>query len=762
MSFARLLPLLLLVPAMTFADADKNFKVAQNQFTTGSVVDPIVNMAVEAKSVAMVSQKPVFPLKSNNLYWRHKKGPKEYQWIQGQVNFTNFKKLHAFSLEEAHLNSFEVAMMRFYATHNSKAFQDEADLYFDKYYIYSPRVPKLFFIKNGKWQILNETELPGVVVFKSDLKSLSAAFEDAPTKKLPKAVYPLKAGSYVFTFSAPGALPVVDIGTVKSGEVLVINPKLPKIDVDESSDNGPELSIGVKDVKNTRNLEETEILFDKFVVELQKVVDLVDTNAFVDVYPKMKSAESVGLYEGDGTYETYRSAFEGTRMKAKSDWMNSKMKGVPEVNAAFKKKLDSLQALPLRGSMVPVSVAPVRDAMAPGEDTTGVPLKAVKLKFGRDKDRFDFSWSGTAKDMTANELYDVFTNHASEVTVFITIKQNKPVWIRKEGVIVGRHHYRYTRIEFEYAGKNLVGLGDFSLPDYIVDEPEVQEWLSHYDTDDIALQQGAAAEAKAKAEAAKAQAAAKNDTVYAKDADMPVFAKMNAPRIIRDSKLGGIALIDSGTFRYKGRVVHMSPFAIMTTEVSQKLFDQVMLEQQDTTKKIPNRSTFKNPAKPVHNINWDDASAACKLMGGELPTEAQWEFAGRADNNEGALWTIDENATVDDYAVYRNNSLKRGKKSQDYGPQIIASKKPNPWGIYDMSGNVAEWTKDKYFMFSIWVESSNPTGAMMGSTKVYKGGSWKDKESTLNLTESDDEDPRYWSDAIGFRCVFPRKMFEGR
>ena len=149
-------------------------------------------------------------------------------------------------------------------------------------------------------------------------------------------------------------------------------------------------------------------------------------------------------------------------------------------------------------------------------------------------------------------------------------------------------------------------------------------------------------------------------------------------------------------------------------------------------------------------------------MGGDLPTEAQWEFAGRADNNEGALWTIDETADVGDYAIYRENSYKMGKKSQAYGPQMAASKKPNAWGIYDMSGNVAEWTRDKYFMFSFWVESSNPTGAMMGYSKVFKGGSWKDGESALNLTKSDDEDPRYWSDAIGFRCVFPRKLFEGR
>ena len=488
MSFARLLPLLLLVPTLTFADADKNFKVAPNQFKTGSVVDPIANMAVEMKGPTLVSQKPVFPLKSNTLYWRHKKGPKEYQWVQGQLNFNNFKKLHAFSLADAHLNSFEVAQMRFYASQNKKAFQDEDDLYFDKYFIYSPRVPKLMFIKNGKWQILNETSLPGVVVFKSDAQNMESAFVGSPLKKLPKAVYPLQEGTYAFEFSAPGYLPVVDIGTVKPGEILVMQPKLMKLKASKE-EKKVDLSMDVGSVKATKNLEETEILYDKFIAELQKVVDLLDTNEFVKGYPQVKPAVAVGLYEGDVTYEGYKSAFEGMRIRAMEEWRNSYLGGVSEINTAFKKKLDSLQALPLRGSMAPVSFTPVRERVVEGEgvDSASAPMKEVQFKFGQDGQRFDVMWKGTAKGMNADSLYSLFQNHASEVKVFISLKQNKPVWIRKDGVITGRHHYRYTRIEFEYQGQNLVGLGDFILPGYIVDEPEVQEWLNQYDADDIAL-----------------------------------------------------------------------------------------------------------------------------------------------------------------------------------------------------------------------------------------------------------------------------------
>ena len=746
MSIARLLPLLLLVPAITFADSDKNFKVAPDQFLAGSVVEPIANMAVEAKGTAMVSQKPAFPLKNFNLYWRHKKGAKEFVWIQGQPDLTNYVNLHAFSLADAHLLPSEVAYMRFYASQNMKAFQDESDLYFDKYYIYSPRVPRLFFLKNGRWQVLREAEFPGVVVFDTDKKDFSAAFKQSPLKKLPKAVFPLKADSYVFSYTAPGFLPVVDICSVTSRSVVVLKPELVAPDT-ASGEEVPGISMEVADVNATKNLEETEVLYDKFIGELQKVASFVDTMQFDEIYPKLKTPENLGLEKTDFNYREYVSAYEGTRMKAKSDWMHSMTLGVSEVNEAFNNKLDSLHALPLRVVLTPVSVTPVRAMDSSVVDSASAPLKAVKLKFGQDRERIDVAWQGTAKDISADSLYKLFMQNGNEISVIVTIEQNKPVLLHKEGEFTGRHHYRYTQIEFKLGTQSLAGIGEFVLPVYIAAQPEVQRWLS------VAH----AAPWRAPQEILDVA----NDTASA-DATLPGYDNVNVPRIVRDSLLGPVALIDSGSFRYRGRVVTMSPFAIMTTEVTQRLYEHWMLAQEDTLKRIKDRSSFKSPLKPVHNITWDNARAVCQLMGGDLPTEAQWEFAGRADNNEGAVWEVDSNKSVDDYAVYRKNSYKMGKKSPAYGPQPVASKKPNAWGIYDMSGNVAEWTRDKYFMFSFWVESANPSGAVMGYSKVYKGGSWKDNESALNLTNGDDEDPRYWSDAIGFRCVFPRKLIEGR
>jgi hypothetical protein len=369
--------------------------------------------------------------------------------------------------------------------------------------------------------------------------------------------------------------------------------------------------------------------------------------------------------------------------------------------------------------------------------------KAVRINYGKKGDRYDVSWVGNAEGYTADSLFALLTSGASS-RAFFNIERNKPVWIYHEGDLKGRHHYRYEKFELVVNDKPLQSHGAFELPQYIYDEPEVQEWLNRPIEEETHKVQ----EPKAK-------------VLKVDDSGVTLDVSMKVPRVVRDRDRGTVALIDSGSFRYKGKVVSLSPFAIHTTEVTQQFFKDVM-SKIDSTKRIQDRSTFTGARHPVHNITWNDAQAFCKAIGGDLPTEAQWEFAGRADNNEGALWNLDEDPNPGMYAIYKANSYSRGKKSPEYGPQPVSTKKSNAWGIFDMSGNVAEWTKDKYFMFSVWVESSNPTGAMMGSTKVYKGGSWKDKESLLNLTERDDEDPRYWSDAIGFRCAFPRDVFGGQ
>ena len=772
MSFARLLPLLLLLPVLSMADSDKNFRVAPNMFKEGVLMEPIANMAIVKKESMILSESPLVPLRANVMFLRHKKGPKEYLWFSGPVHGSNFEKLHAFSLAENYLRPAEVMLLRFYGTQTSRAFQDEADIYFDREYIYSPRVPKLYFKKNGQWQMIQETGRPGIISIDKSVPGLEVNSLTVPMKEVPSKLYPMKPGVYTFSFSAPNRLPYVDAVSVSEGSVTDLKPQM--LVADTAAKVKVTTSVTKEAVAAAQTLEETEVLFDTLASDVQKKIDLVDTNAFASKYPKQRRALMLGVSADDSVYIKYANFYQAKREEAKLRWRIDKMGSAGEVNRLIRRKLDSLQALPHEVSLVPTKIEAVNDendceevavesaktpATAPADsaapaDSSAAPaeeskpkteyrckVKEVRLFFGKEGERYDVSWSGTVDEYSPDELFKLLSSGASS-RAFISIEKNKPVWIYDQGVLKGRHHYQYIKLKLSVNNKDLTSHGGFELPQYIFDQQEVQEWLNR-----------PAEEKLHKVQEPKAKALKVEDNGFVLDVAMRV------PRVIRDKDRGNVALIDSGSFRYKGKVVAISPFAIQTTEVTQQLFANVM-NKQDSTKRIKDRSTFKGPRHPVHNITWDDAQAFCKILGGDLPTEAQWEFAGRADNNEGALWNLDEEPNPSNYAIYKANSYSLGKKNPGYGPQPVSSKKSNAWGIFDMSGNVAEWTRDKYFMFSVWVEASNPTGAMIGSTKVYKGGSWKDSESLLNLTERDDEDPRYWSDAIGFRCAFPRSLFE--
>jgi formylglycine-generating enzyme required for sulfatase activity len=141
-----------------------------------------------------------------------------------------------------------------------------------------------------------------------------------------------------------------------------------------------------------------------------------------------------------------------------------------------------------------------------------------------------------------------------------------------------------------------------------------------------------------------------------------------------------------------------------------------------------------------------------------LPTEAEWEYACRAGGNGVP-------AKVDDSAWYQANS--------DGKYQLVAKKKPNAWGLYDMLGNVMEWTLDQYTPYKAdaqtnpWVKQTTPY------PHVARGGSWNDPATALTCTartaSSPDwkmQDPQlpksiwYHTDAqwLGFRLARPAKI----
>ena len=795
MTLSRLLPLLLFVPALTMADEDRNFKLTPDNFKVGSVVEHAVDKAIVLDSAVAISQEPVFPLQPNQLYLRSKKSVKEYLWFAGNAKPEEYMKLHAFSLEENHLGAREVVGLRFYASRQYKAFQDEADIYFDAGYVYSPRVSKLLFMNNGKWQVLKECAHPGMVRILSDEKDLDVTSYKAPLKGA-TAIYPASLGIYTFSFSAPGKLPYVDVAHLRRGELLDFKVDFPKLDSNSSAMSN--LTVTAEQVQSAITLEDVETLYDTFSAEVDKNVQRVDTTEFANIYPPLKNADSLDVDPATDDYRKYVSLYSLRRSEAQKMWRAQKLGDVTHMYKVLHAKLDTLQMLPLQMNVAPDSVqliyrtikttridsvaAPAEPVKADSVKTDSVkvdsakvdsakvdtvkvdslktdtlktdtvqavaskkvPVKvdvvlvdsskvdSVKLHFATENGRVNVSWTGVVDGITPDSLAAMLADKNSPIVATLFLANNKPVWVYKEGVLTGRHHYRFNKLAFRIGDSLYVGKGKFTLPMNVAYEPEVQKWLT------------------TKVSESPSSTIAGSSSSSAKDSAKTEFGV----QIIEHPSRGTVAVIDSGSFRYRGKVVAMSPFAIHTTEVTQEFFQKAM-GYLDSAKRLPDRSAFKGPQKPVQNITWDKAQYVCKVLGGDLPTEAQWEYAGRAGSNDGTLWTTDDAISVNKYAIFAGNSLKMGKEHQAYGPHDVATKLPNAWGLYDMSGNVAEWTRDNYFAITFSIEDSNPTGSYFGTNKVMKGGSWKDKPKKLNMTYRDDEDPRYWSDGIGFRCVFP-------
>lgn len=153
---------------------------------------------------------------------------------------------------------------------------------------------------------------------------------------------------------------------------------------------------------------------------------------------------------------------------------------------------------------------------------------------------------------------------------------------------------------------------------------------------------------------------------------------------------------------------------------------------------------------PVESVNWKHAKAYCEKMGKRLPTEAEWEYAARAGSN--SKWGCGFiGACIGGVAWYKGNSDRR--------PHSVGERQPNGWGMYDMSGNVSEWTADwygeTYYAFSI---KENPKGANGGVSKVARGGSWDDRDEAMMPSARSGYDPNFRETTIGFRCAMDLRV----
>ncbi len=156
------------------------------------------------------------------------------------------------------------------------------------------------------------------------------------------------------------------------------------------------------------------------------------------------------------------------------------------------------------------------------------------------------------------------------------------------------------------------------------------------------------------------------------------------------------------------------PFYLGKYPVTQKQWESVMGS---------NPSSFKGNDLPLESVSWNDVQEFIKKLNKMegtdkycLPSEAEWEYACRAGTTTRYCFGDDE-SKLKDYTWYRDNS---GAKTHPVG-----KKKPNPWGLYDMHGNVWEWCQDKYHdNYSVAPSDGSAWEDGGSSFRVIRGGSW--------------------------------------
>ena len=209
--------------------------------------------------------------------------------------------------------------------------------------------------------------------------------------------------------------------------------------------------------------------------------------------------------------------------------------------------------------------------------------------------------------------------------------------------------------------------------------------------------------------------------------------------------------------------VQISAFYMDKYEVTQKSYEGMMGR---------NPAKFKGPDKPVERVSWFSAVKYCNMRslreglrpcydletlkcnydadGYRLPTEAEWEYACRAGTDTRYSFG-NAPGKLGQYAWFKANANKTSHP--------VGQKKPNPWGLYDMHGNIWEWCND-YYSENYYQKSSgeNPHGPSTGEERVLRGGSWASGAESSRCWRRYSETPGFADvcfgyEAYGFRCV---------
>ena len=189
-----------------------------------------------------------------------------------------------------------------------------------------------------------------------------------------------------------------------------------------------------------------------------------------------------------------------------------------------------------------------------------------------------------------------------------------------------------------------------------------------------------------------------------------------------------------------------------------------LMTEGPITGKLNEAASGKN--LPAVGMTWNEASAFCQWAGGRLPTEAEWEYAARAGSTEGRYGELDAIAWYGDNSGRRridvtaildagsaaaliNKLVENGD-----GPHPVAQKQANARGLYDMVGNVQQWTADWYGeRYYTTKEATDPKGPTTGTERTVRGANWGSFPQNVRVSFR----TGFWvglrDSSIGTRCV---------
>lgn len=218
-------------------------------------------------------------------------------------------------------------------------------------------------------------------------------------------------------------------------------------------------------------------------------------------------------------------------------------------------------------------------------------------------------------------------------------------------------------------------------------------------------------------------------------------------------KGGVFKMGDPGTQNKRELPLHDVTLADLHVGMFEVTFAQYDEFCEATGQEKPSDEEWGRGNRPVTNVSWEDANAYAVWLSKEtglnfsLPSESQWEYFARSGSTK-EYWTGRKLPTN------RANCRDCGSQWDNRMTAPVGSFRPNPWGIYDTAGNVAEWTLDDFENnYNNAPNDGSPLRSTNSTRKALRGGAWSDRASHLKSSARDHGRTNRAHNDTGFRLI---------